>query len=45
MQVFLKPSVVAKSRWFKQNLNYVKLIAFFNLYRLTFPQTILVRFV
>ena len=44
MQGFLKPSAVAKSRWFKQNLNYVKLIAFFNLYRLIFPQTILLRF-
>ena len=31
IQVFL-----AKSRWFKQNLDNVKLIVFFNLYRLIF---------
>ena len=34
IQVFFKPSVLAKSRWFEQNLNYVKLTVFFNLNRL-----------
>ena len=34
MQVFFKLSVLAKSRWFEQNLNYDKLTVFFNLNRL-----------
>ena len=43
IQVFFKPSVLAKSRWFEQNLNYVKLTVF-NLNRLIFTQIILVPF-
>ena len=42
IQVFFKPSVLAKSRWFEQNLNYVKLTVFFKLNRLIFTQIILV---
>ena len=42
IQFFLKPTVSAKSRRFEQNLNYVKLIVFFNLNRLIFTQIILV---
>ena len=34
IQVFFKLSVLAKSRWFEQNLNYVKLTLFFSLNRL-----------
>ena len=41
IQVFFKPSVLAKSRWFEQNLNYVKVTVFFNLNRLIFTQIIL----
>ena len=34
MQVFFKLYVLAKSRWFEQNLNYLKLTVFFDLNRL-----------